>query len=54
MDFRIPQEQHTQFVYILPFSDTNALVEVTRFGTVPVQENEAAELLADYLANNSP
>ncbi|MFN9108992.1 MAG: lycopene cyclase family protein, partial [Bacteroidota bacterium] len=54
MDFRIPQEQHTQFVYILPFSDTNALVEVTRFGTVPVQENEAAELLADYLANNFP
>lgn len=54
MDFRIPQEQHTQFVYILPFSDTNALVEVTRFGTVPVQENEAADWLAAYLAENFP
>lgn len=54
MDFRIPQQAHTQFVYILPFSDTRALVEVTRFGTVPVQENETAELLSSYLADKHP
>jgi lycopene beta-cyclase len=54
MDFRIPQQNSTQFVYVLPFSDDNALVEVTRFGTEAVNETEADALLRDYLAEICP
>lgn len=32
MDFRIPQEGESRFMYILPFSPTEALVEFTVFG----------------------
>lgn len=43
MDFRVPQEKDTRFVYVLPFSETEALVEFTVF---------SPELLADeaYIA----
>jgi len=33
MDFRISQENETQFFYVLPFSETFALVELTKFET---------------------
>jgi lycopene beta-cyclase len=48
MDFDIEQLGHTQFVYVLPFSPTTALVEVTRFGSDILQLSEAEELLEEY------
>ena len=48
MDFNIEQLGHTQFVYVLPFSPTTALVEVTRFGSDILPLPEAEELLEKY------
>jgi len=52
MDFNIEQNGFTQFVYILPFSPTQALVEVTRFGAEIIQEHEAELLLEQYIKQN--
>ena len=39
MDFRCDQSQGVHFIYILPFSSTNALVESTRLVKLFVPEN---------------
>ncbi len=49
MDFDIDQQGHTQFVYVLPFTDGTALVEVTRFGSEVFQIKEAEALLSEYI-----
>ena len=49
MDFSVPQDNATQFVYVLPFSSTSALVEVTRFGKEIMQRSEGDHLLKKYL-----
>ncbi len=49
MDFQIPQQGSTQFVYVLPFSSNKALIEVTRFGSELIPEASANELLQNYL-----
>jgi len=49
MDFEIPQNDFTQFMYILPISDNEALVEVTRFGTEILPEDLAQTHLRSYL-----
>jgi lycopene beta-cyclase len=49
MDFEIAQQGYTQFVYVLPFSSSKALVEVTRFGDKLIQINEAEEILENYI-----
>ncbi len=49
MDFSIPQQSYTQFVYVLPLSKTQALVEVTRFADAPISEQEAMALRDQYL-----
>lgn len=49
MDFSIPQQSYTQFVYVLPLSKTEALVEVTRFADAPISEHEAVALRDQYL-----
>ncbi len=51
MDFEIDQQDYTQFVYVLPFSNTKALVELTRFGDTLIKEQEAEEILAPYIQN---
>jgi lycopene beta-cyclase len=51
MDFEIDQMGHTQFVYVLPFSSHQALVEVTRFGSEVITSSEAEILLARYLSS---
>ncbi|MFY7652210.1 MAG: lycopene cyclase family protein [Chitinophagaceae bacterium] len=50
MDFRVPQSAGTTFVYVLPFSETTALVEYTFF-TPTLLANEAAYdlLLKEYI-----
>ena len=49
MDFEIPQDNATQFVYVLPFDTKNALVEVTRFGKELMTLKHGERLLKNYL-----
>ncbi|MFP9112906.1 lycopene cyclase family protein [Flavobacterium sp. RHBU_3] len=51
MDFSIPQKGNTRFMYVLPFSETEAIVEYTLFSKdlLPQQEYEAA--IQEYIAN---
>jgi len=51
MDFNIDQNNFTQFVYVLPFSDNTALIEVTRFGKEIIANTEAEAIIQDYLQN---
>jgi len=46
MDFRVPQKAGARFVYILPFSDKRALVEITSFApdAAPFEELESTLL----------
>jgi lycopene beta-cyclase len=50
MDFNIPQNNHCQFMYVLPFTNNTALFEVTRFGKEKITESEANEILKNYLS----
>lgn len=49
MDFEIPQNGATQFMYVLPFDSQNALIEITRFGQDLIERDTAEELLRTYL-----
>jgi lycopene beta-cyclase len=51
MDFSIPQKGNTRFMYVLPFSDREALVEYTLFSGYPLQIGEYESALEDYLTN---
>ena len=57
MDFRIKQEDGITFVYIMPFTETKALVEYTLFSTelLPAEKYDAAlkNYLKQYLAINN-
>jgi lycopene beta-cyclase len=48
MDFRITQNDDTSFVYVMPFSETRALVEFTVFSAGLLQEEAYEEALAGY------
>jgi lycopene beta-cyclase len=50
MDFRIEQHGHTRFVYVLPLSDRQALVEFTVFSPTLLDPAAYEEALRDYLA----
>jgi lycopene beta-cyclase len=52
MDFEIDQQNATQFVYVLPFSENTALVEVTRFGSEILSTSDAVKLLEAYVAKH--
>ncbi len=49
MDFRIEQNNATQFIYMLPFDRDYALVEVTRFGNSIMEEAEANTIFDNYV-----
>ena len=49
MDFSIQQKGNTRFMYVLPFSETEALVEYTLFSPHLLQENEYEEAINNYL-----
>ena len=49
MDFRVSQHTATQFIYILPYSKTKALVELTRFGKQILNQNEAEKELEKFI-----
>lgn len=48
-DFRTPQHDTCRFVYILPFSETHALVEYTLFSYDLLSEEEYAKGLTEYI-----
>lgn len=50
MNFAIPQQEQCQFVYVLPFSEREALVELTRFGKDALTVEDAA-LLDTFITN---
>jgi lycopene beta-cyclase len=52
MDFSIPQQESTQFMYVLPFDACHALVECTRFGNEEIQESDAAIILHEYISRH--
>ncbi|EMY3478380.1 lycopene cyclase family protein [Flavobacterium psychrophilum] len=49
MDFSIPQKGNTRFMYVLPFSPTEALVEYTLFSANLLQTQEYEVAINDYL-----
>jgi len=49
MDFDVPQQGHTQFMYVLPFDEHTALVELTRFGSSLVEPAATEEILDAYI-----
>lgn len=49
MDFKIDQNNSTQFVYVLPFEKDSALIELTRFGEEKITEKEATNILQQYV-----
>ncbi len=52
MDFSIPQKGNTRFMYVLPFSQTEALVEYTLFSKELLPESEYEEAISQYIAHD--
>ncbi len=53
MDFNTDQSNATQFFYELPFSENEALVEFTRFGTDIIDYNYAISQIEDRLKSRN-
>ncbi len=51
MDFSIDQNNSTQFLYILPYSSKQALVELTAFSSKSIQKTYAEKLLSLEIQN---
>ena len=49
MDFRVQQQGDTRFVYVLPFSETEALVEFTLFSPALLPDQDYVAALAGYI-----
>ncbi len=49
MDFKIPQQGNTRFMYVLPFSKTEALVEYTLFSADLLNEEAYENAIETYL-----
>lgn len=49
MDFSVSQKGNTRFMYILPFSETEALVEYTLFSENLLEKSEYENAIMDYL-----
>ena len=54
MDFSIAQDQDTRFVYILPFSATEALIEMTVFSAAVYADEIYEQVLSDYFKLHFP
>jgi lycopene beta-cyclase len=52
MNFNVEQNDFTQFMYVLPFSSNEALVEFTRFGSEIMDKNYAIEILHAFILKN--
>lgn len=51
MDFRTSQSRGTTFIYVMPFSETRALVEYTLFSGELLREEEYDDGLKNYCSN---
>ena len=51
MDFDLPQRGNTRFMYVLPFSETEALLEYTLFSEKLLSTDEYEAAIKDYLYN---
>lgn len=51
MDFRVEQQDGTTFVYVMPFSETKALVEYTLFTKNLLEQHQYDEALKKYITN---
>lgn len=51
MDFSVPQKGNTRFMYVLPFSKTEALVEYTLFSEYELKKSDYEEAIKNYLKN---
>ena len=51
MDFRVDQGHGTTFVYVMPFSETKALVEYTLFTPSLLEDDEYDKALKQYVEN---
>lgn len=49
MDFSVPQKGNTRFMYVLPFSETEALVEYTLFSKDLLSEKEYEDEIKKYI-----
>ena len=49
MDFEVPQDGATQFMYVLPENPHRALVECTRFGVETINIDAAREYIHEYV-----
>ncbi len=49
MDFSVPQQGNTRFMYVLPFSKTEALVEYTLFSEELLEKMEYEEAIKTYI-----
>ncbi|WP_164974492.1 lycopene cyclase family protein [Flavobacterium amnicola] len=51
MDFSVSQNENTRFMYVLPFSATEALVEYTLFSPNELKDNEYEKEIKNYILN---
>jgi lycopene beta-cyclase len=52
MDFSVPQKGNTRFMYVLPLTDNQALVEYTLFSEKLLETAEYEAAISDYLENH--
>lgn len=52
MDFRVTQKYGDAFVYVMPFSENQALVEFTLFTKQPLSDQQYEEELSNYIRSN--
>ena len=53
MDFTVPQLQETRFMYVLPYTQTEALVEYTLFSKELLDKSEYEDAIRDYLQDKN-
>lgn len=52
MNFDVDQHEYTQFMYVIPFSTNEALIELTRFGADKIEQTYALEVLDKFITRN--
>jgi lycopene beta-cyclase len=52
MDFRTPQKDETRFMYVLPYNENEALVEIAIFSRIHLLENQYQSIIEVYLENH--
>ena len=51
MNFQVDQDGFTQFIYLIPFSENEALVELTRFGDKIIDTEYATVILDKFISS---